>query len=97
MLQATAGPLLKTWPKAAPNEVNFLITEDGQPPQRIWEEPRWFKQNVTCFLLCDCDSIDLFKMPVQPDPAPATPSTDSSSPADPELSTLQSLIRAMPK
>jgi len=89
--------ILKTWPQAAPNQVNFLVTDDGQPPQRIWEEPMWFKQNLTCFLFCDCDSLDLFRMPALPDPAPETPTTDSPSPADPELNTLQSLIRAMPK
>ena len=89
--------LLTTWPQAAPHPVNFLVTEDGQVPQRIWAEPQWFKQNVTCFLFCDCDRLDLYRMPSMSDSDSDASDTGHSDQADTETHTLQNLIRALPK
>ena len=67
--------LLKTWPTVQPSPVSFLVVDDDQPPLRIWAEPEWFKRDVNCFWFCDCDVLDLFCMPDEPD----TPSVSMPS------------------
>ena len=87
--------LMKTWPLTDPEPVNFLLTDDGGPPARIWAEPQWFKRNVSCFWFCDCDCLDLIKWPhVQPFTADAS---DSSPTTDVEDVPLMRLFQAMSK
>ena len=86
---------MKTWPLTDPEPVNFLLTDDGGPPARIWAEPQWFKRNVSCFWFCDCDCLDLIKWPhVQPFTADAS---DSSPTTDVEDVPLMRLFQAMSK
>ena len=57
--------ILKTWPDTTnPAEpCLFLLTDDNQKPERIWREPTWFAQNITCLWLCDCTWMDLQQIP----------------------------------
>eukprot|EP00435_Cladocopium_sp_Y103_P017558 s4108_g4.t1 len=41
----------------------FLLTEDWEQPQRIWDVPNWFVRNVTCIWLCAKDKFCLHHMP----------------------------------
>ena len=40
-----------------------LLTNDATEAERIWHEPEWFDQNVTCLWLCSCDQLDLRRIP----------------------------------
>ena len=75
--------LLTTWPDISQEPVNFLLTNDGLQPQRIWAEPDWFKRNVTVFWLCDCDHIDHIRLPAVAPVQPPKPSlNDVPNPDD---------------
>ena len=93
--QGHCRSILKTWPLVDREPINFLITDDGKPPDSIWVEPSWFDKNVTCFWLCDCDCLDLVKWPI-PEPPNADESDDSqpSAPAS-DAAAMQRLFRAM--
>ena len=52
------------------NPVRALLTEDGCPPERIDLAPPWFKQNLCCVWLCDCDHIALLELPLLPGVVP---------------------------
>ncbi|CAL1147689.1 unnamed protein product, partial [Cladocopium goreaui] len=86
--------LLTTWPVTTPSPVNFLATDDAQVPQRIWEEPAWFKRNVTCFWFCDCDVLDLFRVPNQGEPMSNDALSNLPCPSTVEPTTLLSMFRA---
>ena len=60
--------ILKVAPdgRDADNPVRALLTEDGQPPERIDLAPHWFKQNLCCVWLCDCDHIELLELSLPP-------------------------------
>ena len=89
--------ILKTWPLIDPEPVNFLLTDDGRPPECIWAEPSWFKCNVSCFWFCDCDCLDLIKWPM-PGPSHAATSDASSVTEDAhEDVPLLKLFQAMSK
>ena len=93
--------ILKTWPLIDPvPAVNFLFTEDGSVPARIWEEPHWFRSNITCFWLCDCDVMDLIKWPAdapQPNEPDDDAESDSSSTGTQDDVPLLRLFKAMSK
>lgn len=96
--------ILKTWPIIDPvPATNFLFTEDGCAPECIWAEPLWFRQNITCIWLCDCDFLDLIKwpaattLPVVPDVPAADSDTDTASSATPEDVPLLRLFQTMSK
>ena len=96
--------ILKTWPITDPvPETNFLFTEDGCAPERIWAEPLWFRSNITCIWLCDCDFLDLIKwpaatqLPVVPAAPAADSDTDSASSATQEEIPLLRLFQTMSK
>ena len=92
--------LLKTWPTVHPEPVSFLLIDDDQPPQRVWEEPEWFKRDVMCFWLCDCAHLDLFHLPddLQHDTAVIQPplSPEPAAEMDPDQESLMRLIGTMP-
>ena len=74
--------LLTTWPDISQEPVNFLLTNDGLQPQRIWAEPDWSKRNVTVFWLCDCDCIDHIRLPAVAPVQPLPTLTDETNPDD---------------
>ena len=92
--------ILKTWPLIDPiPAINFLFTDDGRVPERIWEEPAWFRCNTTCFWLCDCDFLDLIKWPadaMRPETPESEHSDSDSSHTQPEVP-LMRLFKAMSK
>lgn len=88
--------LLKTWPKGHHSPVSYLVVDDDQPPQRIWDEPDWFKREVTCFWFCDSEVIDLFCMP-DDDAASSVPLPSSMQTLSQDTASLMLLIAAMPK
>ena len=55
-----------------------LLTDDGQPAQRIWTEPDWFSSGLTCLWLCSCDALHHVRLP-QHICNPATSTHDPAS------------------
>ena len=65
--------LLKTTPQMDHPATKHLLTEDGQRPERLWNEPFWLRNHVSCVWICLASEADFAK--------PATWSTTPMSDA----------------